>query len=246
MIDALFVDTYPGDPACDWDAFVAAGPPWHGAIFKLTQGLDFEYSAWAARQRSRIAYQDRYAVDLWDGYYHYLTLHQDGRVQADRFWLAMERIGGERSGTLWAMVDVERGGQRIANPSRALVEDRTGAFAARYEQLSGRKATLYGGELLRSVGADDRMGCGRSAVALYGPRLGGPHEGTVDFLRRTGTDLAHLALWQYRGTEPQTMGPPGYPMTAPGCGACDISALVLPGGLATLRSTLWAEAPAAG
>lgn len=243
MTDSLVVDIYPGDPPCNWAAYIAAGPPWCGAIFKLTQGLDYEYATWAAKQRERFVYDSRYAVDLFDGFYHYLTFHQDGRLQAERFWGAMERVGGERTGTLWAMLDVERGGQRIANPSRELVEDRAGAWAARYEQLSGRRATLYGGELLRGVGVTSRLGCGRSAVALYGSRLGGPHEGTADFLRRTGTDLEHLMLWQYRGTEPQSAGPPGCPMTAPGCGEIDISALVLPGGLERLRSTLWAESP---
>lgn len=246
MTDALIVDTYPGDPPYDWAVYVAAGPPWIGARFKLTQGLDYSYGPWAKKQREHFVGHTRYAVDLFDGFYHYLTLHQDGRTQADRFWLAMESIGGERSGTLWGMVDVERGGQRVANPSRTLVEDCTRAFAARYEQLSGRLPTLYGGELLRSVGVKDRLGCGRSSVALYGARLGAPTEGTADFLSRTGTDLVHLESWQYRGTEPQSVAPVGYPLTAPGCGACDISALTLPGGLAALRSTLWAEKPAAG
>lgn len=242
MTDPLFVDVYPGDGPKDWHAYIQAGPPWHGAIFKLTQGLDYAYTTWAQVQRAPFVVHERYGHDLFDGLYHYLTFHQDGSTQAERFWLHVERIGGESAGTLWAMVDVERGGQRIANPSRALVEDRTRAFAERYHKLSGRQPTLYGGELLRSVGVTDLLGCGRSAVALYGPRLDAGH-GTIDFLRRTGTDLEHLMLWQYRGTEPQQDGPAGYPMSAPGCGVVDISALTLPGGLDALRSTLWAEAP---
>lgn len=237
IIDPLFVDLYPGDGVKDAVAFIAAGPPWSGWILKLTQGLDYEYSFWAKRQRRPFITHERYGHDLFDGFYHYLTFHQDGAAQAERFWIFMDQIGGERSGTLWAMVDVERGGQRIQNPGRALIEDRTQAFAERYEKLSGRKATLYGGELLRAAGVRSLLGCGRSAIALYGSRL------PRDIIERTGTDLDHLMLWQYRGTEPTTVGPVGYPMSAPGCGAVDISAMVLPGGLAALRSGLWVEAP---
>jgi GH25 family lysozyme M1 (1,4-beta-N-acetylmuramidase) len=229
-VDPLFVDVYPGDGDKDWPAFIEAGPPWHGAIFKLTQGLDYVYLSWAARQRDAFISSPRYGFDLWDGYYHYLTLHQDGAAQAERFWLYMGKLGGELSGTLPAMVDVERGGQRIMSPSRAQVEDTTRAFAARYQQLSGREATLYGGELLRSVGVRDRLGCGRSAIALYGPRL------PSAVIQRTGTDLAHLMLWQYCGDGEGYL--PGYPHEAPGCGRVDISAMVLPGGLDAMRSVL--------
>jgi hypothetical protein len=240
-LDPLFVDVYPGDGTKDWSAFIAAGPPWHGAIFKLTQGLDYEYSNWARLQRMAFTRSDRYARDLWDGFYHYLTLHQDGATQAERFWLYLERIGGERAGTLWGMVDVERGGQRIQNPSRQLVVDTTQGFAERYRKLSGRGATLYGGELLRSVAVGGRMGCDRSAVALYGAELHGKGESTSTFLKRTGTDLEHLMLWQYDGDGEGKL--PGYPLEAPGCGKVDISVLTLPGGLEALRAQLWAEAP---
>lgn len=242
-IDPLFVDCYPGDGTKDWNAFIAAGSPWHGSIFKLTQGLDYEYSSWARLQRMSFTRHARYSVDLFDGFYHYLTFHQEGDVQAERFWLYMERIGGERAGTLWAMVDVERGGQRIPNPSRQQVVDRTEAFAERYRVLSGRGATLYGGELLRSVEVGGRLGCDRSAVALYGAELHGAGETTVAFLRRTGTDLEHLLLWQYCGDGSAQLA--GYPREAPGCGKVDISVLTLPGGLETIRRTLWAEAPPA-
>lgn len=241
MTDGLFVDVYPGDGAKDWAAFVAAGPPWHGAVLKLSQGLDYEYGVWAQRQRALFVASTRYGRDLFDGYYHYLTLHQDGGAQADRFWRVCQQIGGERLGTMWAMVDVERGGQRVANPSRAQVEDVTRAFAERYHTLSGRLPTLYGGELLRSVGVTDLLGCGRSAVALYADHLGARGESTETFLRRTGTDLEHLLLWQYCGDGVAHL--PGYPHEAPGCGAVDISVLTLPGGLERLRATLWAERP---
>jgi hypothetical protein len=230
VIQPTGVDVYPGDHPCDWPTYIAAGAPWHFAIFKITQGLDYRYDAWAARQRAPFALSPRIGADLFVGYYHYLTLHQSGMMQADFAVRAVRGIQPDAApGQLPLMVDVERGGQRIANPSHAQVEDVTRTFAGRYTELTGRTATLYGGELLRSVGVTDRLGCGRSAIALYGSRL--PH----DVIARTGTNLEHLMLWQYRGTEPQTAGPAGYPLEAPGCGRVDISALVLPGGLEALR-----------
>ncbi len=46
-------------------------------------------------------------------------------------------------------------------------------------------------------------------------------------------------LWQYRGTDPQSVGPAGYPMRVPGANDyVDISAVTLPGGLESLRAEL--------
>lgn len=238
---ACFVDVYALDKPIDWAAFVRS--PFSGAIFKLSQGLHYESAWWAYQQRRELWRSDRYGVDLFDGFYHYLEIGVDGVKQADWFWSLMARIGGEKLGTLWAMLDVERGGQHVElSPQR--VADVTGAWATRYEQLSGRKATLYGGELLRAIKAPGLFGCGRSAVALYADELHGRGESTVEFLERTGTSLEHLMLWQYCSTEAPT-GPAGWPRKVPGGGDAnyDISALVMPGGIAALRSQLWAEAP---
>lgn len=243
MVDPLIIDLYPKDRPLDAAAFIAAGPPWCGAVFKLSQGTRFRYDKWAYQQRQPFLRSDRYGHDLFDGYYHYLELDVDGRAQAEWFWSLMEQIGGEKIGTLWAMLDVERGGQRIADPTKQQVVDCSMAWAERYEQLSGRKATLYGGELLRALQVGSLMGCGRSAVALYGQELHGKGESTAQFLARTGTDVLHLMQWQYTAAEGKATGPAGYPTEAPGIGRCDISALVLPGGLDRLRATLWAERP---
>lgn len=240
VLDPLLIDLYPGDRGVDWNAYVTAGLPWCGAIFKATQGYRYNYLTWLTYQRNqlRAAAGDRYGVDFFDGLYHYLDLAGDGSRQADYFWSTCVQSGGERNGTLWAMVDVERGAQVPANCTRARVEDVTRSFAERYSELSGREPTLYGGELLRSVGVIDRLGCGRSAVALYGAELHGRGT-TADLLRSTGTDLEHLMLWQYRGTEPQEIGPHGYPLMAPGCSAAvDISAVTMPGGIEALRAGL--------
>lgn len=244
MIDPLFVDLYVGDGHKDWKAFCAVGTPWCGAIIKVSQGTHYRPPHYAEERK---AFLDaaiptgRYGVDLFEGAYHYLDLSIDGAAQADYAMRGVELAGGEKIGTLWMMVDVERGGQRIQNPSRALVEDRTREFADRYAKISGRLPSLYGGELLRSVGVKDRLGCGRSVVALYNAELHGPGESTAAFLRRTGTDLEHLLAWQYCGDGEGRLA--GYPTVAPGCGRIDISVLQLPGGLAKLRSSLWAEAP---
>lgn len=244
MTDPLLVDLYAGDGRKDWRAFCAAGAPWTGVILKATQGTYYR-PPWFPEERRAFVLEAgaRHGDTLFDGAYHYLDFAIDGGLQADYFWRAVEDAGGERAGTLWAMLDVERGGQRNRNPSRTLVEDRVRTFADRYHVLSGRLPTLYGGELLRALGVADRMGCGRSAVALYGSELHGRGESTAQFLARTGTDLAHAMLWQYVAAEGEASGPASYPRTAPGCGRVDISALVLPGGIATLKSTLWAERP---
>lgn len=245
MIAPLFIDIYPGDRRLDHIAFVAAGAPWHGVIFKASQGTRYSYLEWLTHNRNKLrdAAGERYGVDMFDGMYHYLDLSMSGAAQADYFMRNVDGSGGERIGTLWAMVDVERGGQAIKNPSRAQVEDCTRAFAERYTAITGRQATLYGGELLRSVSVRGRLGCGRSAVALYGPQLRGRSGGTAEFLAATGTDLEHTMLWQYTSADAATAAPAGYPTDAPGIGKVDINALLSPGGIPALRSKLWAETP---
>lgn len=232
------IDLYPGDRHLDCAAFVAAGPPWTGVIAKASQGTQYRYDAWFRDLigRFRDAAGDRYGVDLFAGAYAYLDLGVPGAPQVDTA-LNVIAMAGCDAGMLPLMLDVERGGQLHPNEiSRAQVEDVTRAAAARYHELTGRDATLYGGELLRSCGVADRLGCGRSAVALYGSRLT-VGRGTADLLARTGTDLAHTMLWQYAAADcPATTPPPGYPSMAPGIGRVDISALVLPGGLEALRA----------
>ena len=239
MTSPLLIDLYPGDRHLDCAAYVAAGPPWAGIIAKCSQGTRYRYDAWLRDllARFRVAAAERYGVDLFDGCYAYLDLGAPGAPQVDYAMAAIAVAGGDGVGSLPLMLDVERGGQ--AHPdaiSLAQVEDVVRAAAERYHALTGRQATLYGGELLRAVGVTDRLGCGRSAVALYGPRLDVGH-GTADLLRRTGTDLDHLALWQYAAADgAPTTPPPGYPSEAPGIGRVDISAVTLSGGLGALRA----------
>lgn len=235
MTDLLAIDLYTGDRPVDWSAFLAAGPPWFLAVFKLTEGTNYHYSPWAYKQRQPLVRHERYGRDLFDGFYHYLLFHQSGAAQADWAWSHVEAVGGELAGTVPLMIDVERGGQQISNPSRQQIQDVAGACFARYHDLSGRDATCYGGELLRATGARD-FGAGRYWVALYAAELHGRGETTAQFLARTGTDLAHLLGWQYASAEGAATGPTGYPREAPGVGRVDISALVLPGGLDAIKA----------
>lgn len=228
-LQPIAVDVYAGDGPKDWAAFCAAGPPWTAAIFKCSQG-NYYRSGYYVSERAKFLRSA--GPEHFEGAYHYLDFGIDGVAQAD---YAVTGGGGRRPNTLPMMVDVERGGQRILDPSRALVTDRVHAFADRYFVLTGRRATLYGGELLRSLGATDRMGCALSAVALYGAHLGASGESTAAFLARTGTDLGHLLLWQYREAGGKTKAPLDYPILAPGAGNVDISAITLPGGVAALH-----------
>lgn len=250
MIQPLLIDVYPQDHHLDYTAFVAAGYPWCGVIAKASQGTRYRYDNWLRDlvQRFRAAAGDRYGVNLFDGFYAYLDLGAPGAPQVDYALAAIEHAADEGAGQLPLMLDVERGGQFHPDAiSRAQVEDVTRAAAERYRELTGREATLYGGELLRSCAVTDRLGCARSAVALYGPRLGRQlrehAETTAEFLAATGTDLEHLMLWQCVAADgAPTTPPPGYPSVAPGIGRVDISAVTLPGGIEALRALAGGDA----
>lgn len=239
MISPTMIDVFPGDHRLDCAAFCSAGYPWVGLIAKCSQGTRYEYSSWLKdlMARFRTAAGDRYGVDLFDGFYTFLDLFAPGAPQIDYALHVIESACSEGTGELPLMLDVERGGQLHPTAiSAQQVQDVTRSAAARYTELTGREATLYGGELLRASGVRDRLGCGRSAVALYGSRLGVGNKSTAEFLAETGTDLEHLMLWQYAAADTVDPAPPGYPVTAPGIGKVDISAVTLPGGVEALRA----------
>lgn len=236
MTDPLIVDCYQGDGPKDWVALAAAGAPWHGAILKATQGTYYRDTAWfSPNWRSiRTVGGDRYGHDWFRGAYHYLDVRQPGGDQADAYLAAIEYGGGWGVGDLWPMVDVERSGQRDTTTSQQVI-DCVGAFVARIHKATGRETMLYGGSYLYDLSIASRMGCRWLAIARYTPSL------PTHVYERIGWDRKSLALWQYCGDGSAFLA--GYPREAPGCGKIDISALVLPGGLETLRSQLWAESP---
>jgi GH25 family lysozyme M1 (1,4-beta-N-acetylmuramidase) len=230
-IDALLVDVYQGDGGKDWAALAAAGPPWHGAILKATQGTYYRDTAWLAPnwRAVRAAGGARYGVDWFRGAYHYLDVRQPGGDQADAYLAAVDYAGGWGPGDLWPMVDVERAGQREATSSQQVI-DCTGAFVARVTAATGREVMLYGGSWLADLAITARMGCAWLAIARYTPTL------PVHVYERIGWDRDHLVLWQYCGDGTSYLA--GYPREAPGCGKVDISALVLPGGISAFRTHL--------
>lgn len=225
-IDPLLVDCYSPDGPKDWAAFVAAGPPWHAASFKLTQGTYYTDATWVLAQRAHFIASERYGVDLFDRMYAYLDLSLDGVVQCE-YALAQEKIaGGALKGTLPLMLDVERGGQRQSSLSAARIVDTASAFARHYFEQTGRRCTLYAGELPRSFGITSHMECDRLAVARYTPTL--PHDVVVQM----GWDAPDE--WQYCGDGLGFLG--GYPIAAPGCGKIDISVVTVSGGIAALKA----------
>ena len=88
MSDPLIVDVYAGDVAGkpDWSKLVAAGPPWHGAIIKATEGLHYAppWFGWNW-DAIRSASGSRFGVDFFRGCYHYLRFDLGGIEQARAF-----------------------------------------------------------------------------------------------------------------------------------------------------------------
>src|SRR6187402_511332 len=103
MSDPLFVDVYPYDVegTPDWAALIAAGPPWHGAIVKVSEGIggitarQTTLGRWFRRQwpEIRAAAGARYGVDFFRGGYHYLLVGVDAAAQADHYLQRIERAG---------------------------------------------------------------------------------------------------------------------------------------------------------
>lgn len=228
-VDPLIVDAYVGDGPKDWRALAAAGPPWHGAVIKATQGTYYDGGRWFAENWSALELVGRDRDDWYRGAYHYLDARLDGREQAEYFLRVVDRAGGWQTGDLWPMVDVERAGQRADINGWRVVEVACSFSRAIVDRL-GRMPTLYGGSWLAELGITSRMGCGRLAVARYTPTL------PSSVYERIGWAREQLMLWQYCGDGLALL--PGYPTSAPGCGKVDISALVLPGGIEALRAAL--------
>lgn len=233
MTDPLIVDVYEGDGRKDWTALAAAGPPWCGVILKATQGTYYSGGTWFPGQWRLVDLAGRHAARTppeWiRGAYHYFDLRQDAAAQADHFVSALTRAGGIRQHDILA-VDVERAGQREGLISRRVI-DRVTEFADRVRAHTGKWMMLYGGSYLYELGIQDRMGCRYLWTARYTDTLP-----SVTYTR-IGWDLAHLAMWQYCGVAGNGHAEAklkGYPSSAPGCGAVDISAVVLPGGPAKL------------
>lgn len=233
MTDPLIVDAYEGDGRKDWTALAAAGEPWCGAFLKASQGTYYHGGTWFAGQWRLVELAGRHANraphEWLRGAYHYLDARQNAGLQADAFVTLLTRAGGIRLNDILA-VDVERTGQREGLAGRQVIDCVT-AFADRVRALTGKWMMLYGGSYLYELGIIDRMGCRFLWIPRYAETL------PVQAYNRIGWDAAHLAMWQYCGVAGSGHAEAklkGYPTTAPGCGAIDISAVVLAGGTGAL------------
>lgn len=222
MSDPLFIDVYAGDldGKPDWSKLVAAGPPWHGALLKATEGLYYKPPWFKAQWETvREAAGARFGVDFFRGAYHYLRIGLGAEEQA-RFFLDFIKDAGGLQPTDLIVVDVERANNQPIPPS-AVVVDHVYRFARAVEQATGKQPILYGGELLASLGVTSHMGCRALWIARYSPTL------PMQIVNRIGWDVKDLAAWQYCGDGEAYLD--GYPHVSP-LGKVDISAIVAAGG----------------
>jgi len=238
--DPIIVDAYEGDDErvhLHWEKLCAAGPPWHGAIIKATQGRYYSGGAWFQSNWRQIRDVGRHANrphDWLRGAYHYLDLAIDPILQASYFIGVIERAGGFAPSDIIA-VDVERAGQR-ASISAAQAIDSVSKFSEAIAARTGHYTVLYGGSYLRELGIRERMGCRYLWMARYSAYL------SRSVYERMGWDGDSLMMWQYAGitgsgqVQSALRTPAGelYPTSAPGIGDLDCSAFVLPGGLNAL------------
>lgn len=248
MSDPLFVDVYPYDVegTPDWAALIAAGPPWHGAIVKVSEGIggitarQTTLGRWFRRQwpEIRAAAGARYGVDFFRGGYHYLLVGVDAVAQADHYLQRIERAGGWDHGDLWPIVAVEEGSNNKAR-SRQQVIDTTRTFVEAVRARTGRDVVLRAGWWLASMDIGDTMGCSWFWCPSYIASLPAAR------YERIGWKADELLAWQYVGDGKGALA--GYPATSP-LGHSDISAVTIAGGganaLEWLRQHLRAEAAA--
>jgi lysozyme len=222
-LDPLIVDCYSGDlnGKPDWSKLVAAGPPWHGAMLKGTEGTYFSGGPWFAENWAavRATAGARYGVDFWRLCYHYLRTNEDGAAQARFLYETVLAAGGFGPGDGPIVVDMERSentGATLEQASKVTTD-----FIAAIRQLAGRPVALYAGSFAIELGMRGLYG----ADVLWIPRYAALLDAEYDEL---GVDLAHTLGWQYR----EAGGPcylQGYPAQSP-IGDVDISALIIGGG----------------
>ena len=158
-VDPLIVDCYEGDLGGkpDWAKLIAAGPPWHGAIIKASEGLEY-HSTWFREQwpKLRELAGDRYGVDWFRGAYHYARVAEDPIKQAHVFLGQVEQAGGWDAGDLWPMVDVESSNNPLVS-TRSQLEAWISTYAAEILLATGRRPTLYGNIYLWQSGRHQQL-----------------------------------------------------------------------------------------
>jgi len=239
-VDPLLVDVYAGDlnGLPNWQHLAELGAPWHGAIIKATEGTWYAPGWFDTNWRQiRHVAVERYGIDWFRGAYHFLKFEAPGIKQAELYLATVARAGGWDVGDFWPIVDVELGGERNSNrnATAAQVVDCTMGFAEKCKRETGRDVMLYGNGAMRDLGIHDRMGCDWLWLPRYTTSL------PPFVYERSGWSAKELVMWQYSGDGQSVLA--GYPRSPLGFGKCDVSALVLEGGIQRLRSLLWAEDP---
>jgi hypothetical protein len=229
MLDPLLVDVYPEDVdgKPNWPALVAAGPPWHGAIIKVSDGVggaapwQVDLKAWFCKQWPAIreAAGPRYGVDFFRGGYAYLQIGLDGAKQADHYLQRIEAAGGWGDGDLWPIDDVEEDQNEMHGKQETI--DTTTLFAETVRARTGRGVMLYGGSWIVDLEICDKMGCSW----LWRPR----YTATLppESYEAMGWTRDEVVAWQYASEHGGKLA--GYPMTSP-IGATDLSAVIIAGG----------------
>lgn len=233
--DACFVDLYAPDLYKDWVKYCAAGAPWMGAVFKVSQGVGYSDDTWlkhevtAAKAAMGLEYGQGYLV----GGYHYWTAKDDPKTQAERFIKHAEFAGlGHKD--LWPVVDVESANN--GNPSGQQIVDGVSTYTERMAELGYKTMILYGASFLYDHGVTSRMGCKWIWPARYTATF------PENVLTRIGWSEDAFLAWQIRGDDnnAQLKNKAGqlYPDSAPGIGKTDISVLTFPGGLPALTAAV--------
>lgn len=233
MIDPLVVDVSPYQvfPASRWADLAAAGPPWLGGGVKVSEGRS-GYPAWLAQHWSAIR-----AAGLVRLGYHFWRRDVPGTEQAHVMLLEIERAGGLAPDDI-LVVDVEVS-EANRGASAAEVVASVSALVAALKAETCRGVVLYGGQWLAELGVTDRMRCAALWYPSYTAHLDQHAYERIEWTRD------RLAMWQYaglRGDGRIMSALAGYPTQTP-IGPADISALVMPGGIARLQELLSAEKP---
>lgn len=234
--DGFLVDVYQGDLGGhpDWQRLVDAGPPWHGALVKASEGIQYVSSWFGTQWRAlKTCAGSRYGVDFWRGAYHYWRAAQDPIKQAHVFLGQVQAAGGFDTGDL-VMIDVEGAnngtvtGQQIVASVSAWVEE--------VKRETGKKVVLYGNMLLAESNVTDHCGCDALIVARYTPTLPPVIYNRIGWTwsNDAGAELPTLLGWQYSGSgqRGEFMGDTsvtGYPTKTP-IGIADTTAIIGAGG----------------
>lgn len=215
-IDPLIVDAYVGDNVNtnSWQKLADAGEPWDGAILKATQGTT-SYGWFVDNWRALTTIK---RSNWFCGAYDYWIASKNDVAQAELLLSMVEAGGGWPENALWPVIDVENGGN--AGVSKQRVIDGVSTWSAWILSRTGRRPMLYGGSLLRDLGITDHMGCGLLWTAAWGSTL------PAYLYESIGWSRDRLWGWQYRGTDPQSQFPAGYPSTTP-IGVLDTTAMVI-------------------